>query len=141
MGKVSYMIDLEVPVEKCFSNIKRCLEDERYKRVCSDLVSTKYIPIIIDETENKNICIKEIAFDTVTGFTLKNISMIHNFSLEPISENRTRINITTEYSMMVALSGFGTVKPQVKDKIIGFVNSMLSYENGTKDALQGSKPI
>lgn len=134
MGKVSYTIDLEVPLNKCFTNFRRCLDDGRYKKVCSDLISPKYTPVIIDETENKKISIKEIAFDPLFRVTLKNFAMIHNYSFEPISDNRTRINITTEYSMMVALSGLGTTKAQVKDKIIGVVNSLLSYENGIKDA-------
>ena len=56
--------------------------------MCSDLVSPKYIPVIIDETENEKISIKEIAFDPITGLTLKSISMIHSYTFEPISENK-----------------------------------------------------
>lgn len=133
MGKVSYTVELEVPVDKCYSNIKRCLMNERFKKVCSDLVSPKYIPVIIDETENEKISIKEIAFDPITGLTLKSISMIHSYTFEPISENKTRINILIEYSLLVALSGFGTVKALAKDKVIGIVNSLIAYENGIKD--------
>ena len=133
MGKVSYTVDLEVPVEKCYSNIKSCLADERFKKVCSDLVSPKYIPVIVDETKNEKISIKEIAFDPITGLTIKSISMTHNYSFEPISENETRIKISIEYSLLVALSGFGTVKALAKDKIIGIVNSLISYENGIID--------
>lgn len=134
LGKISYTIDIGVPLDKCFSNFRRCLDDERYKDVCSELVSPKYIPVIIDETENQIITIKEISFDPLTGFTHKNISMIHNYIFISVTENITRINISTEYSILVALFGLGTVKGQVKDKIIGIVNSLLSYENGLKDA-------
>jgi len=131
--KISYTVDIRAPIEGCFRNIKACLEDERYKKVCSNLVSTRYIQEIIEETENKSIIIKEIAVDTMTGLIFKNFVLIHSYMFSLVSDNVTRIDISIEYSRLVALLGLGIVKPQVKDRIIWAVKSLISYENGFKD--------
>ena len=129
MRKTDIAVDIEVPVATCYSYVKNSIIDPRFRAAYRELHQGKreYSGRIVKEYENRQLVIQEKAIDSVTGIRFKGWTITYDF--EPVSETKTKVAVSVEYSMFLAFMGMSTMKLQSINEVLARVQSLLALEH------------
>ena len=129
MGATYVAVDIKVPVSTIYSYVKDSIVDPKFLTAYRHLQQGKrgYSGRIVQETENRQLVIHEKAIDSVTGIRFSGWTITYDF--ESISETETKVEVSIEYSVFMALVGVSTMKGQSINEILGRVQSLIALEH------------
>ena len=129
MRKTYVSVDIEVPVATCYSYVKNSIINPKFLAAYSELHRGRreYSGRIVKESENRQLVMHTLAIDSVTGIRFKGWTVTYDF--EPVSETKTKVGVSVEYSMFLAFMGMSTMKLQSINEILGRVQSLLALEH------------
>ena len=129
MPKTHVTVDIEVPVATCYSYVKKSVINPKFLAAYRELRQGRgeYSGRILNESENRRLVIHEKAIDSVTGIRFSGWTITYDF--EPVSETKTKVDVSLEYSMFLAFMGMSTMKVQSINEILGRVQSLLALEH------------
>ena len=129
MRKTDIAVDIEVPMATCYSYVKNSIIDSKFRAVYRELHQGKreYSGRIVKESKNRQLVIQEKAIDSVTGIRFKGWTITYDF--EPVSETKTKVAISVEYSMFLAFMGMSTMKLQSINEVLGRLQPLLALEH------------
>ena len=132
MGTTYVAVDIKVPVAIIYSYVKDSIVDSKFLTAYRHLHRRKraYSGRIVQETENRQLVMREKAIDSVTGIRFGGWTITYDF--ESISETETKVGISIEYSLFMALVGVSTMKGQSINAILGRVQPLLALEHTLK---------
>ena len=78
-------------------------------------------------SENRQLVIHTLAIDSLTGIRFKGWTITYDF--EPVSETKTKVAVSVEYSMFLAFTGMSTMKLQSINEVLARVQSLLALEH------------
>lgn len=132
MPKTHVTVDIEVPVATCYSYVKNSVVNPKFLAAYNELQRWKreYSGRILNESENRRLVIHEKAIDTVTGIRYSGWTIIYDF--EPVGETKTKVGVSIEYSVFIALMGLSTTKLQSINEILGRVQSLIALEHAQR---------
>lgn len=128
MPKIHITIDIEVPVATCYSYVKKSVVNPKFLAAYRELHQGRreYSGRIVKESENRQLVVHEKAIDSITGLRFKGYTITYDF--EPVSETKTKVDVSVEYSMFLAFMGMSTMKLQSINEILGRVQLLLALE-------------
>ena len=129
MRKTSVSVDIEVPMATCYSYVKNSVGNPKFLAAYRELHQGRreYSGQILNESKNPRLVIHEKAIDSVTGIRFKGWTVTYDF--EPVSETKTKVGVSVEYSMFLAFMGMSTMKLQSIGEVLGRVQSLLALEH------------
>ena len=129
MRKTDIAVDIEVPVATCYSYVKNSIIEPKFLAAYRELHQGKreYSGRIVKEYENRQLVIQEKAIDSVTGIRFKGWTITYDF--EPVSETKTNVAVSIEYSMFLAFMGMSTMKLQSINEVLGRLQPLLGLEH------------
>ena len=129
MRKTDIAVDIEVPVATCYSYVKNSIIDPKFRAAYRELHQGKreYSGRIVKEYENRQLVIQVKAIDSVTGIRFKGWTITYDF--EPVSETKTKVAVSVEYSMFLAFMGMSTMKLQSINEVLGRLQPLLALEH------------
>ena len=129
MRKTYVSVDIEVPVATCYSYVKNSVINPKFLAAYRELHRGRreYSGRIVKESENRQLVMHTLAIDSVTGIRFKGWTVTYDF--EPVSETKTKVGVSVEYSMFLAFMGMSTMKLQSISEILGRVQSLLALEH------------
>ena len=128
MRKTYVSVDIEVPVATCYSYVKNSVINPKFLTAYRELHQGRreYSGRIVKEFENHQLVVHEKAIDSLTGIRFKGWTITYDF--EPVSETKTKVGVSVEYSMFLAFMGMSTTKLQSVNEILGRVQLLLALE-------------
>jgi len=133
MGRTYASVEIELPSDICFSYVKSSVNPPKFVAVYKTLHSGReYSGHIVEESENRRVVIEESAIDTLTGIRHKGWTIAYDF--EEIAPTRTRVAISVEYGILLALMGATTTKAQSINEVLTRVNILLALEHRQESA-------
>lgn len=132
MPKTHITVDIEVPVATCYSYVKNSVISPKFRAVYRELHRGRreYSGRILNESENRQLVIHEKAIGSVTGIRFSGWTITYDF--EPVSETKTKVGISLEYSMFMALMGMSTMKLQSIGEVLGRGQTLLALEHARR---------
>lgn len=132
MRKTYASVDIEVPVATCYSYVKNSVGNPKFLAAYRELHRGRreYSGRILNESENRRLVIHEKAIDSVTGISFSGWTITYDF--EPVSETKTKVDVSLEYSMFLAFIGMSTMKLQSINEMLGLVQSLLALEHAQR---------
>ena len=128
MGKTYTSIEIDLPSGICFSYVKNSLKSPKFVAVYKTLhEGREYSGQIVEESENQRLVIKESAIDSVTGIRHKGWTITYDF--EEIAPTKTRVAVSIEYGIFLALMGMTTTKAQSTNEVLSRINSLIALEH------------
>jgi len=129
MPKTHVTVDIEVPIATCYSYVKNSVVYPKFLAAYRKLWSGRkgYSGRILNESENRRLVIHEKSIDSVTGIRFGGWTITYDF--ESIGEKETKVGVSIEYSVFMALVGLSTTKGQSINEILGRVLSLLALEH------------
>lgn len=129
MRKTHIAVDIEVPVATCYSYVKNSIIDPKFRAAYREIHQGKreYSGRIVKGYENRQLVIHEKALDSVTGIRFKGWTITYDF--EPVSETKTKVAVSVEYSMFLAFMGMSTMKLQSINEVLGRLQPLLALEH------------
>ncbi|RKU25817.1 hypothetical protein C6499_14395 [Candidatus Poribacteria bacterium] len=128
MRKTYASVDIEVPVATCYSYVKNSVGNPKFLAAYRELHRGRreYSGRFLNESENRRLVIHEKAIDSVTGIRFSGWTI--TYDLEPVSETKTKVDVSLEYSVFMALMGMSTTKLQSINEMLGRGQSLLALE-------------
>ena len=129
MRKTHIAVDIEVPVATCYSYVKSSVVNPKFSTVYRELHQGRreYSGRIVKESENRQLAIHTLAIDGLTGIRFKGWTTTYDF--EAVSETKTKVTVSVEYSMFLAFMGMSTMKLQSINEVLAAVQSLLALEH------------
>lgn len=129
MRKTYIEVDIKVPVSTCYTYVKNSVVCPKFLSAYTELHRGRrdYSGRIVKESENSQLVIHEKAIDTLTGIRFSGWTITYDF--ESVGETETKVGISIEYSMFMALIGGSTMKGQSINEVLGRVLSLLALEH------------
>jgi len=129
MGKTYTSIEIDLPSGDCFSYVKNSLKSPKFVAVYKTLhEGREYSGQIVEESENQRLVIEESAIDSVTRIRHSGWTITYDF--EEIAPTKTRVAVSIEYGIFLALMGMTTTKAQSINEVLSRVNSLIALEHG-----------
>lgn len=128
MRRTYVAVDIKVPVATCYSYVKNSVTEPKLLTAYRNLHQGKrsYSGRIVQETENRQLVIHEKAIDSLTGIRFSGWRITYDF--ESVGEIETKIGISIEYSVFMALMGMSTMKFQSINEMLNRVQSLIALE-------------
>ncbi len=131
MGRTFVSVDVEVPVEVCYSYVKESISNPKFRAAYNNLHSGwGYSGAILEENENHRVVIQEPAVEAVTRIRHKGWTIIYDF--ESAGESTTKVGISVKYGAFLAFAGMTTMKLQSMNEALSRVDSLLALERAFK---------
>ena len=129
MPKTHVTVDIEVPVATCYSYVKNSVTNPKFLAAYRELHQGRreYSGRIAQESENRQLVIHTLAIGSTTRIRFKGWKVTYDF--EPVSETKTKVGISVEYSTFLAFMGMSTMKLQSINEILAEVHSLLALEH------------
>lgn len=129
MPKTYVTVDIEAPVATCYSYVKNSVVNPKFLAAYRELQRgrAEYSGRVLNESENRRLVIHEKAIDSVTGIRFSGWTITYDF--ESVSETKTKVDVSLEYSMFIAFLGMSTMKSQSINDVLGRVQSLLMLEH------------
>ena len=129
MPKTHVTVDIEVPVATCYSYVKNSVVNPKFLAAYRELHRGRkeYSGRIVKEAENRQLVIHEPAIESVTGIRFAGWTITYDF--KSIGETETKVGVSIEYSVFIALIGLSTTKLQSINEILGQVQSLIALEH------------
>ena len=129
MRKTYVAVDIEVPVATCYTYVKNSVVNPKFLAAYRELHRGKreYSGRIVKESENRQLVIHESAMDSLTGIRFSGWTITYDF--EPVGETKTKVGISLEYSVFLAIAGMSTMKLQSINAVEVRVQSLLALEH------------
>jgi hypothetical protein len=90
----------------------------------------EYSGNIVEESANQRIVIEEDGIDSVTRIRHTGWTVTYDF--EEATPGATRVGISIEYGMFLAIMGMTTTKVQSMNEVLSRVNALLALEYSAK---------
>ena len=128
MPKTRVTVEIEVPVATCYSYVKNSVINPKFLAAYRELHRGRreYSGRIVKESDNRQLVVHEKGIDSITGLRFKGWTITYDF--EPVSETKTKVGVSVEYSMFLAFMGMSTMKLQSINEILGRVQLLLALE-------------
>ena len=131
MGKTYASIEINVGPETCYAYVRDSVDNPKFTAVYRMLDDGReYSGKIVEESANRRIVIEEAGIDTLTRIRLKGWTV--TYDLEEAAPGRTRVGLSVEYGMRLALMGFTSMKDQSTNEVLSRVNALLALEHSGK---------
>ncbi|MBT3381568.1 MAG: hypothetical protein HN742_12745 [Lentisphaerae bacterium] len=131
MGKTYASIEINTSLEMCYTYVRNSVDDPKFAAVYRTLhEGREYSGKIAEESTNRQIVIEEAGIDSVTRVRHKGWTI--TYDLEEVTRGTTRVGISVEYGMFLAVMGMTTVKVQSMNEVLSRVNALLALEYSGK---------
>ena len=136
MGKVYVSVEINVPVSTCYSYVKNSLENPKFISAYKNLHDGReYSGRIVEDSQNRQLAIEESAIDTLTRIRHKGWTITYEF--EEVDNTKTRIGVSVEYGIFLAIMGMTTTKIQSINEVLARITGLLALEyNGETSDLR-----
>lgn len=127
MGESNAVVEVKVPIDKCYAFVRDSIANPKYLSVYQNLhPGRNYSGKIVDDIENSRLVIEESGIDSVTRMRHKGWTIKYDF--EDVDGQNTRATISVEYGTFLAIMGMTTTKIQSINEILARVNALLALE-------------
>ncbi|MDE0185308.1 MAG: hypothetical protein OXP71_07595 [Candidatus Poribacteria bacterium] len=131
MGRTFVSVDVEVPVEVCYSYVKESISNPKFLAAYNNLhPGWRFSGTILEENEDRRIVIREPGVDSVTRIRHKGWTIIYDFA--SAGEAKTKVSISVKYGAFLAFFGLTTTKLQSINEALGRIQSLLALEHAFK---------
>jgi hypothetical protein len=129
MARVTGAVTLNLPADRCYAYLRDSVRDERFLEAYAELrAPLKYSGDVTAIEHGRRVTISEDGYDTLTNLRLNGWAV--TFTLTRLDELRTRVQISVEYGLMLAVLGLTTMRAQAENEILSWIRALLALERG-----------
>jgi hypothetical protein len=133
MARVTGAVTLNMPTDRCYAYLRDSVRDDRFLQAYAELrAPLKYSGDVTAVEHGRRVTISEDGYDTLTNLRLNGWAV--TFTLTRLDELRTRVQISVEYGLMLAVLGLTTMRAQAENEILSWIRALLALERGAGHA-------
>ena len=133
MARTYVSVEIGLPAAMCYTYVKGSVNHPKFLAAYRSLFSGRECSArIVEDSGNRRLVVEQQAIDGLTGIRFSGWTVTYDF--EDAADGRTRVGISVEYGMFLALTGLSTMKMQSINAVLGRVNCLLALEQGTETA-------
>ncbi|MHB8125670.1 MAG: hypothetical protein ACYDEJ_08540 [Desulfitobacteriaceae bacterium] len=138
MAKLSYAVNIAVPLDQCYTYIRNYTKDQRYVQASASLLKVNSPVRITNEKRDSFITFKVNGVNPVTKRTMSGWELKYSFI--QTTKGFTQVDLAIKYGLFLGLIGFGTMKYQAKNELVNIISTLIAFEKGYKTSFSCNQP-